>query len=164
MTEHDDVDWLSPVEMEAWLGLGGISYLLPQILDAQLRRDFGISHSYYTILAILSTSEDGRMTMGALAQGAWVSPSRLTHAVGKLEERGWVRRFPDPDNGRQQLAELTDGGWAALREMAPSHLAQARRSIIDHLAPDDVAALARITGRLAEHLREQHRDNGSRSS
>lgn len=164
MTEHDDVDWLSPVEMKAWLGLGGISYLLPQILDAQLRRDFGISHSYYTILAILSTSEDARMTMGTLAQGAWVSPSRLTHAVGKLEERGWVRRFPDPDNGRQQLAELTDDGWDALREMAPSHLGQARRAVFDHLSSDDVAHLARITSSLAEQLREEHRASGSRSS
>ncbi|MFC6152220.1 MarR family winged helix-turn-helix transcriptional regulator [Nocardioides yefusunii] len=148
----NDVDWLSDDEMDAWLGLGAVAYLLPQALDRQLRRDFGISHSYYTILACTSDAPDGAITMGELAQRAWVSPSRLTHAVGKLEERGWMERVTSPTNRRVQIARLTETGWGALREMAPTHLAEVRRAVFDHLDAEDVAHLARITGRIRDAL------------
>lgn len=153
MTDHDDVDWLSEDEMRSWLGLGAVAYLLPQALDRQLRRDFGISHSYYTILATTSQAPGRAITMGELAQLAWVSPSRLTHAVSKLEERGWMERCASPTNGRVQIARLTDAGLAALSEMAPTHLAEVRRTVFDHLDERDVADLTRIAERIVGGMR-----------
>lgn len=88
------------------------------------------------------------MCMGEIAQLAWSNPSRLSHAVGKLEERGWVTRSSDPTNRRNQIARLTEDGWTALREMAPSHLAQVRATVFDHLDDEDVADLARIAGKV----------------
>lgn len=148
----NEVDWLSDAEMEAWLALVGVTYRLPQALDKQLRRDFGISHSYYTVLSSISEAPGGQLCMGEIAQLAWSSPSRLTHAVSKLEERGWVTRESDPSDRRNQIARLTAEGWAALREMAPTHLAQVRASVFDHLDADDVAAMARVAGKLRAAL------------
>ncbi len=38
-------------------------------------------------------------------------------------------------------AVLTDAGMAKLGEAAPTHVAAVRRSLIDHLTPDEVRAL-----------------------
>ncbi|MEV6710080.1 hypothetical protein AB0M60_30485, partial [Micromonospora wenchangensis] len=41
-------------------------------------------------------------------------------------------------------------GMAALRDAAPVHVESVRRHLVDRLAPQDLAALERIAGRLAQ--------------
>ncbi|MFI6265453.1 MarR family winged helix-turn-helix transcriptional regulator [Micromonospora sp. NPDC051006] len=53
--------------------------------------------------------------------------------VGRLERRGWVRRTPDPTDGRYTLAVLTEQGWAKVVETAPGHVAEVRRLAFDPL-------------------------------
>src|SRR3712207_9479923 len=73
----------------------------------------GISHAYYEVLVALSETEGRMMRMSELADRCLSSRSRLSHAVSRLEERGWVRRRVCPEDGRGQLAVLTDDGFAA---------------------------------------------------
>ncbi len=134
--------WLDEAEMTAWLALVGVVYRLPQALDRQLRAEAGISHAYYSMLATLSDAPERTLSMGDLARATGTSASRLSHAVGSLEERGWVRRRPCPTNRRIQYATLTDAGFAVLADLAPQHLAEVRRRVFDHLTPAQVAALA----------------------
>src|SRR5262249_1635401 len=82
-----------------------------------------------------------RMTQ--LAEASTSSKSRLSHAVARMEERGWVKRIDCETDRRGQLAQLTDEGFAALAAAAPGHVAQVRRALIDQLTPEQV-----------EHLRE----------
>jgi DNA-binding MarR family transcriptional regulator len=53
--------------------------------------------------------------VGELARRAGVTKQSMAEAVAGLERRGYVRRRPDPTDGRAQLVELTDAGWVALR-------------------------------------------------
>ena len=46
--------WLSAEERQTWLALTSVLIRLPAALDAQLRRDAGISHFEYQVLAELS--------------------------------------------------------------------------------------------------------------
>src|SRR3954467_14237253 len=110
--------WLDAEEQKAWRAALFSWMLLQDRLDRELTHTTGISHSYYEILVALSEAPGRMMRMSELADRCLSSRSRLSHAVTRLEERGWVRRQVCPDDGRGLLAVLTDEGFAAL-EAAP---------------------------------------------
>ena len=58
--------------------------------------------------------------------------------------RGWIRREPDPDDGRATLAILTDAGWDKVVATAPGHVAEVRRVVFDGLTPAQVDQLQQI--------------------
>lgn len=144
--------WLDEEEMAAWLPLLRLVNLLPQALDRQLRAEAGISHSYYGVLAVLSAAPDRTLTMGELARLTLTNPSRLTHAVGVMEQKGWIERRQCTSDRRQQFAALTDAGQALLDRIAPGHVAEVRRTVFDRLSREQVQQLREIAGALVEGL------------
>ncbi|MGY1617423.1 MarR family winged helix-turn-helix transcriptional regulator [Geodermatophilus sp. SYSU D00691] len=150
MTAPEGTRWLTPAEMAAWLPLVRLMTLLPQRLDRQLREDAGIGHVYYQILAMLSEAPGQQLRMSELAGLTATSPSRLSHAVSALEDRGWVVRCPSERDGRGQVTRLTPAGRAAVEGFAPGHVAEVRRLVVDRLAPEEVDQLARIAGKLLD--------------
>jgi DNA-binding MarR family transcriptional regulator len=144
--------WLTEAEMAAWLPLVRLVHLLPQALDRQLREDTGISHVYYQILAMLSAAPEEQLRMSELARLTATSVSRLSHAVGSLEERGWVQRAACTDDRRGQLARLTDDGRQMLARTAPGHVAEVRRLLFDRLTAEEVHSLQLLAGKLAGGL------------
>ncbi|WP_431676766.1 MarR family winged helix-turn-helix transcriptional regulator [Kitasatospora sp. KL5] len=131
--DADEPRWLSEEEKESWLALGSMLIRLPAALDAQLQRDAGISHFEYQVMAGLSMAPDHTLRMSELAVLADGSLSRLSHVVKRLEQRGWVRRTPDPEDGRYTLALLTPSGWDKVVATAPGHVAEVRRLVFDPL-------------------------------
>ena len=90
--------------------------------------------------------------MSSLAEVTNASLSRLSHLVKRLEDRGLVRREPDPADGRFISAVLTDEGFQVLAEAAPGHVAHVRALVIDVLSPEQLRRLGlsadRITSRI----------------
>jgi DNA-binding MarR family transcriptional regulator len=125
--------WLDEEEQATWMALAGLMIQLPVALDAQLQRDAGLSHFEYQVLAGLSMTPGRTLRMSVLAEFAKASLSRLSHTVKRLEKQGWVRRTPDPDDGRYTLATLTDTGWEKVVATAPGHVAEVRRLVFDPL-------------------------------
>ncbi|MEU5721843.1 MarR family transcriptional regulator [Micromonospora sp. NPDC047738] len=125
--------WLDAEERQTWLALVSVLIRLPSALDAQLQRDAGISHFEYQVLAGLSEAPDRTLRMSELAVLAEGSLSRLSQVVGRLEKRGWVRRTPDPTDGRYTLAILTEQGWAKVVGTAPGHVDAVRTLVFDPL-------------------------------
>ena len=144
--------WLDDDEMAAWLPFMRVLHLLPQQLDRQLREQAGITHQYYMIMVLLSAQPDREMTLSSLAHGVGMIQSRLTHALGSLEGRGWVERQRCPTDRRVQYARLTDAGMRALEQAAPGHVAEVRRTVIDLLTRKDLADLERIARKIASPL------------
>jgi DNA-binding MarR family transcriptional regulator len=136
--------WLSADEQRAWRAYLEATNLLFDELEHQLQRDSGIPHAYYEILVRLSEEPDRSMRMSELAERTRSSRSRLSHAVARLEERGWVERLDCDTDRRGQIAHLTDVGFAALAAAAPAHVAAVRANIIDRLSPDQIAQLTQI--------------------
>jgi DNA-binding MarR family transcriptional regulator len=83
---------------------------LPTALEAQLQRDSQLSFVEYYALAGLSEQPDRTMRMSELAVLTNAELSRLSHLITRLQKRGYVRREPDPDDGRYTNAVLTDAG------------------------------------------------------
>ncbi|MCW2670956.1 MAG: transcriptional regulator, MarR family [Frankiales bacterium] len=144
--------WLTADEQRAWLAWLGASELLMASLDAQLQRDAGFPHTYYAILAQLSQAPDRTLRMSDLAGFINASPSRLSHAVGKLEDRGWVTRKPSTCDKRSTLCTLTDDGFAVLVEHAPGHVETVRKTLFDALTPEQVAQLEQICNAVLDRL------------
>src|SRR3712207_9526366 len=89
---HTAPRWLDGDEQRAWRAYMYSWMLLEDRLDRELTREAGISHAYYEILVQLSETEGRALRMSELAERFLSSRSRLSHAVSRLEERGWVRR------------------------------------------------------------------------
>jgi len=145
---RDGVPWLDEREMEAWLRLVSVLLRLPAALDAQLRRDAGLSHFEYFTLAALSSREDRTMRMTDIASIVEGSLSRLSHACRRLEAEGWIERRPDPEDRRATLASLTDAGHEKLVASAPGHVRAVRALVFDPLTTAQVTQLATITERI----------------
>jgi DNA-binding MarR family transcriptional regulator len=136
------VRWLSAEQLHEWQSLVTLLMTLPAAMDGQLRRDAGVNLFEYHVLAALSDAPDRTLVLSDLAGLAQGSLSRLSHAVTRLERAGWVvRRSCGNGGSRRTEALLTDAGWAKLEEIAPGHVGQARRLVVDALSPQQLTAL-----------------------
>jgi len=145
--------WLDEKEQATWIETSSLVLQLPGLLDAQLRRDGDLSLFEYVVMSWLSMAPDHQVRMGELAQLAQGSVSRLSNVVKRLEQRGFVRREPDPTNGRYTLARLTDAGWDKVVEAAPGHVRAVRRYVLEPLTAEQVHALHDIAASLADRIR-----------
>jgi DNA-binding MarR family transcriptional regulator len=150
-----ETPWLDDDEMAAWLRLVAIAELLPGVLDGQLRRDAGLSHFEYLVLAMLSQAPERTLRMSALAQRSNATLARLSHDVSRLEDRGLVERFPCPEDARATNARLTSEGWDVVVATAPSHVAHVRERVLDGLRPEQVRQLVEIGDALLARLDPQ---------
>jgi DNA-binding MarR family transcriptional regulator len=149
-----DIRWLDEEEQRTWRSFLTASRLFFDRVERQLQHDAGLPHAYYEILVRLSEAPDRMLRMSRLASTSLSSRSRLSHAVARLEEAGWVRRRPCPSDRRGSLAELTDAGLARLEAAAPGHVEEVRTLLFDRLTREQQAALRDISDTLTAHLAE----------
>lgn len=145
--------WLTDQEQYAWRAYLAATRLLASQLDRELQRDAGIPHTYYEILVRLSEAPAWRLRMSDLAEASESSRSRLSHAVARLEEAGWVTRESCPTDRRGAFAVLTRTGFEALATAAPGHVETVRRHLFDRLTPEQVQQLADICDAVIDGLR-----------
>jgi DNA-binding MarR family transcriptional regulator len=144
--------WLTDEEQRVWQTLMHAVLLLEDHLDRQLQRDAGMPHIYYALLVQLARAPEGRLRMTELASEVKITRSRLSHAITRLEERGWVRREVCESDKRGQVACLTEEGEDTLRQSAPGHVAAVRQAIFDQLSPGQVGQLGEIMHVMAKGL------------
>ena len=157
--------WLTDEEQCTWRAFLAATRRVFEELDRELQRDAGMPHAYYIILVALSEAPHRTLRMTELARATGSSPSRLSHAVARLEESGWVVRRPCATDRRGAMAALTDAGLDALVAAAPGHVEGVRRHLFDRLTPAQVQELRAIsdairapvpaatTGRRSDHPR-----------
>ncbi|GAA3705163.1 MarR family winged helix-turn-helix transcriptional regulator [Microlunatus aurantiacus] len=137
--EAEEPRWLSEEQLASWQALMSLVMTLPAALDAQLKRDAGLNSFDYHVLAALADHPGEELGMGELASFSQGSPSRLSHAVSRLEREGWIER----STGRARCvnARLTAAGRQKLVASAPGHVAEARRLVVDVLTPHQLEVL-----------------------
>lgn len=138
---EDATAWLPDAQLEEWKAVMALLTTLPAALDAQLKRDAGMNLYEYNVLVALAGREHGELPMSDLARMTQSSPSRLSHAVGRLEQAGWVTRGSCVTVGKRTSARLTPAGEEQLRRAAPGHVREVRRLVVDALGPDRMSAL-----------------------
>ncbi len=88
---------------------------------------------------------------GSLCRDLMVSTGAMTNRLDKLEERGFVRRMPDPNDRRGVLLELTEGGRQHLDEYIEAAAAR-ERDLTSGVSSDEMRELNRLLGKLLGSL------------
>jgi DNA-binding MarR family transcriptional regulator len=140
--------WLTGDEEQAWRAVAMVMHKLAWALECQLERDSDLSFTEYHALARLSEETTGTLRMSELAEVTNASLSRLSHLVTRLEQWGYVRRKPDPTDGRYTNAILTKAGHDKLRGSAPAHVEAVRQLVIDGFSPSELAKLRAFCERI----------------
>jgi DNA-binding MarR family transcriptional regulator len=90
--------------------IGGLSRRLNREMDETLE-GFGLNHGELKVLGILWRSGEPHLASpGVLSRFADLSTGAMTNRLDRLEQAGFVRRLPDPDDRRAVHVELTEKG------------------------------------------------------
>jgi DNA-binding MarR family transcriptional regulator len=108
--------------------------VLGQLLR-RLRAEHRFPISQAAVLGRLD--REGTQSVSDLAVAERVRPQSMAQTVGDLESDGFVKRRPDPNDGRRALVELTVEGLAALQDDRAQREGWLARAIAEELSPTD---------------------------
>ncbi|MDQ2846127.1 MAG: MarR family transcriptional regulator [Actinomycetota bacterium] len=140
----DREPWLTDRQQQAWRTFLAMWRMLDDSIERDMQQNGGIPHAYYLIMAMLSEAPNRQLRMNRLAEVVGFSQSRLSHAVARLEELGWLQRQQAPADKRGQIAALTDNGFRQLVEVAPLHAETVRSIMFDPLSDTQVEAFEEL--------------------
>jgi DNA-binding MarR family transcriptional regulator len=139
---------MSPEDWAFWDTWMRAHRLLVRELDRGLQRDCGISKAEFSVLVTLRRP----MRVGELADALGWEKSRVAHLLTRMEKRGLVARTEDGAGGRRTGIELTEEGRRLAGSATRGHGANIRRSVLDHLTPDQVATIRSWSEQLIERV------------
>lgn len=148
--------YLTEEEAKTWENVWSFYVGLPSKLDAQLKRDAGISHFDFYAMSHIAGTDEGSLRMSELAQASDMSLSHLSRVITRLEKKGLVKRVPDPNDGRSTLAELTDAGWEIVEKASPGHVSEVRRLVFDNLTEEENRAIASAMAKIVDAMNPEH--------
>ena len=144
--------WLTAEQELAWRRYRRMRTMLDLELSQDLRRDSGLSDADYDVLTMLSDRPGRALRARELGSRLKWSTSRLSHQIGRMEQRGLVARSATDDDARGAVVALTEEGWQTLLTAAPMHVESVRRNLIDLISPGELRALDRIACKVLDHL------------
>jgi DNA-binding MarR family transcriptional regulator len=147
-----DPRWLDDEEQRAWRAYLEASRRVMDLLERDLQASSGLPVTYYEVLVRLSEAPGRTMRMSELARRSFSSPSRLSHAVARMEQLGWIRRESCPTDRRGSFAVLTDEGFRVIEDAAPGHVESIRTHFLDHLSREQLRQIREIGEAVGGHL------------
>ena len=147
-----DPRWLDDEEQRAWRAYLEASRRVMDLLERDLQAASGLPVTYYEVLVRLSEAPGRTMRMSELARRSLSSPSRLSHAVARMEDLGWIRREACPSDRRGSFAVLTDEGFRVIEAAAPGHVESIRTHFLDHLSREQLRQIREIGEAVSGHL------------
>lgn len=101
-----------------------LNFTLRKMLEETLE-GHDLSHGEWGLLGQLRRGGPPyRSTPGKLARRQGLSTGAMTNRIDRLEQAGFVRRLPDPDDRRSILVELTDRGRVVWEESVGTQAAK----------------------------------------
>ncbi|HEX5403497.1 MAG TPA: MarR family transcriptional regulator [Pseudonocardiaceae bacterium] len=130
-----------------YLAVGRLSRLLRRIGASSAELGHGAVSALFTLVSHKS------MRLGDLAAKEGVAPPTLSRIVASLVGGGYVRRTPDPNDGRASLVTPTEEGQRVATGLYSTRLRELQRRL-DRLPPEQVklllAALPALENLVAE--------------
>jgi len=108
----------------------------------------GASMREYDVLYTLSKCPEP-IRISELNQHVLLSQPALSRLVDRLAERGFIRRLPDPADGRSTRLALTQAGRAVQRRIGRQHARGVARAMTAALDPGELRQLETICLKLA---------------
>lgn len=112
------------------------------------QRMFDLSLNEWRLLALVKGRAPARA--GGLADVLLMDKSQTSRVTKSLLNKGLIRSFPDPDDGRAIALEPTEEGVVLYRRVF-AEVMRSNERILDVLSIDEVQALDVILRKLTEH-------------
>lgn len=132
---------------DAWRAFFGASTRLNGALEANLKRDVGVTLSDYSILLALYESPKYQLRMGEISQLVGFSPSRLTYLVSQMVKAKLIARVPSGDDGRGYLAQLTTAGKHVAIVANSVYQETVRERVLDKLSDEEIDCIVHLIER-----------------
>lgn len=133
--EYPEAD---PLSTECYATLCRLGDILWAELEERIQATFGINNTVAMALAVID-GEPEVLTPSEINERMVIGASTMTGTIDALEQRGWVRRVPKPNDRRSVLVEITPDG----------------RHVADTLLPGVHAAEQEVMAVLSENERRQ---------
>ena len=108
------------------------------LLQARLETVFaehGLNAASFDVLATLRRAgKPYRLTPTALFESLMVTSGTMTNRLQRLEDKGLIRRLPNPEDARSQLVQLTPQGKALIEQAVVPHV-ENEGTVLDQLPP-----------------------------
>jgi DNA-binding MarR family transcriptional regulator len=127
--------------LDVWTALLVAHRRLTAVLDAELRRDAGMTLDEYDVLYQLRRANEP-LRMAQLAERALISRPTTSRVVDRLVARGWLTRWHDEHDRRVVRVALTGEGRRQQSRAGRVHLDGIARLVERPLAGHNVAELA----------------------
>ena len=114
-------------------------------LARQLSEQSSLSYPDYIVLVALEVQPEGRGRIFEVANEIGWEKSRLSHHIGRMSERGLVRREKCDSDRRGAFVVITPAGRRELRAAAPGHVETVRRLFIDGLSAEQLRVFAEVS-------------------
>lgn len=124
--------------------------LLVDRLDRDLQERVGIQLTWYEVLAQLSSTPAGRMSMKQLAESVSLSKSGITRLIDRMERSGLVERHSCIDDGRVCFAGLTRQGLSVLQVARPVAAEGVEVYFARYVTPQEAAVMIKALTRVLE--------------
>lgn len=115
------------------------------------RPERGVASAELSVLGLLHRR--GPMTAGELAWAERVQPQSLTRTLAALEDRGEIRRHPDPGDRRRSVLSMTETGRDQLFADVAQRDSWLAAAMAERLSPAETQLLM-MAGELMERLAE----------
>ena len=145
---------LTARELAIWRSLLDTTAELRRVLGAKLQES-GLSPADYQVLLALREADDTRLRSSELAANIEWERSRLSHHLGRMEQRGLIRRDDCATDIRGAEVSLMESGAAAFRRAGAPHLRAIKKHFVAGLTPEQLEALADLLQSLQHHLHRE---------
>lgn len=126
-----------------------ITYLANAIVFpayAAIKRDFGLVRAEYILLVCLSHFEE--LTAQDVARISRRPRNTISRAVHRMLKEGYLKRAPDPSDGRQATLRITPAG-RALQNRISKYLTKRQEQVFASLSSDERKTMAAILKKAA---------------
>ncbi|WP_426518912.1 MarR family winged helix-turn-helix transcriptional regulator [Diaminobutyricibacter sp. McL0618] len=145
-------------QLDVWRDYIETADVLRSRLGARLLSESSLSSGDYQVLLALSEASGHTLRSSELATRIRWERSRLSHHLGRMENRELIRRVACADDVHGVDVVLTDVGLASFRNGSVPHLRAVKELFVDALSDDQLTALEDIVAALRRHLRlDDHR-------
>jgi len=140
----------------------GLFKLIKRFPNLKLKQSaiIGLTRSEYELLVILKMNIDDQKTaisVSEISNLLQITPAGVTHLINPLEEKGFIKRLPDPNDRRIVLIGLTKKGT----KTAEAIITDVQRELIglvNYLGEEDSKELVRLMSRALEYFASHFED------
>jgi DNA-binding MarR family transcriptional regulator len=116
-----------------------------------------LTRSEYELLVILKMNIDDQTTalsVSEISNLLQITPAGVTHLINPLEEKGFIKRLPDPNDRRIVLIGLTSKGTKTA-DVIIMDVQKELIGLVNYLGEEDSKELVRLMSRALEYFASQ---------